>query len=138
MAYRRPAVVAVGGALTWAAGVVDVVIGIALIVAAGANAVVLQFGGAAQLFTNAVGTIVFGLILFFAGGGVLSGKSVARIAATGALGVSILGAVVPALLVPAAFSGTWIGVAVCVVAIVLLWLPAANAYFREDAENRDH
>jgi hypothetical protein len=138
MAYSRPAVVAIGGALTWAAGAVDVVIGVALIVAAGVNAVVLQFGGAAQLFTNAIGSLGFGAILFFAGAGVLSGKSVARIVATGALAISILGAILPALLVPTAFFGSWIGVAISIVAIVLLWMPAANVYFREDAENRDH
>jgi hypothetical protein len=132
MAYRRPAVVSVAGALTWLAGVIDIVVGVVLLAQSGISVVVLEFGGAAQLFTSAIVALLFGAILFFAGGGLLSGKNTARIVATGAHGISILASLVPALLLPAAFFGSWLGIGASVVVIVLLFTRPANVYFRED------
>ncbi|KQX08064.1 MULTISPECIES: DUF7144 family membrane protein [unclassified Leifsonia] len=133
MAYRRPVVVSIAGALTWLAGVIDIVIGVVLLAQSGVNVVVLEFGGAVQLFTAAIVALLFGAILFFAGGGVLSAKNTARIVATGAHGVSILASLVPALLLPAAFFGSWLGILASVVVIVLLYTRPANAYFRDDS-----
>lgn len=132
MAYSRPVVVTVAGALTWLAGVIDIIVGVVLLAQSGVSVVVLEFGGAAQLFTSALVTLVFGAILFFAGGGLLSGKSTARIVATGAHAISILASLVPALLLPAAFFGSWVGIIASIIVIVLIWTPPANAYFRED------
>ncbi|KQO97552.1 hypothetical protein ASF30_14095 [Leifsonia sp. Leaf264] len=132
MAYSRPVVVTVAGGLTWLAGAIDIVTGILLLAQSGVSVVVLEFGGAVQLFVSAALALLFGAILFFAGGGVLSGKDTARIVATGAHGISILSSLVPALLLPTAFFGSWLGILASLVVIVLLWTKPANVYFRDD------
>lgn len=126
----RPGGVTLVAVLTWIAGLLDVLGGTILLFQTSVAATVAEFGGASQLIASAIFSILIGVVVIAIAGGLLRGSPSARIVVTVFQVLSIAGGVFLAIAYPAGAIGEYIGIAVSLVVIFLLWTGRANAFFR--------
>lgn len=129
-AIARPGGVTLVAVLTWIAGLLDVLGGTILLFQTSVAATVEQFGGASQLIATAIVTIGIGVVVIAIAGGLLRGSPGARIVVTVFQVLSIVSGVFLAIAYPAGAIGEYIGIALSLVVIALLWTGRANAFFR--------
>jgi hypothetical protein len=130
MRPTRPGGVTLVAVLTWISGLLDVLGGTILLFQTSVAATVEQFGGASQLIASAIFTIAVGAVVIAIAGGLLQGSPAARVVITVFQVLSIVGSVFLAIAYPAGAIGEYIGIAVALVIIALLWSGRANAFFR--------
>ncbi|HKH07565.1 MAG TPA: hypothetical protein VKA62_01350 [Agromyces sp.] len=126
----RPGGVTLVAVLTWIVGLLDVLAGTILLFQTSVAATVEQFGGASQLIATAIFQIFVGVVIIAIAGGLLRGSPSARIVVTVFQVLSIMGGVFLAIAYPAGAIGEYIGIAISLVIIFLLWTGRANAFFR--------
>jgi hypothetical protein len=129
-AIARPGGVTLVAVLTWIVGLLDVLAGTILLFQTSVAATVEEFGGASQLIATAIFQIVVGVVIIAIAGGLLRGSPSARIVVTVFQVISIMGGVFLAIAYPAGAIGEYIGIAISLVIIFLLWTGRANAFFR--------
>ncbi|WP_353826656.1 DUF7144 family membrane protein [Agromyces sp. SYSU T0242] len=125
----RPVTVTIIAVLAFIAGALDMVSGIILLFLLPVQDVVDGFGGTGQLIAAAIGSIVVGLITAVLAGGLLRGSQVARLVVTVLQVLSLIGSLFLAVAYLGFPVGEWIGVAVSVVVLILLWTPKSSAFF---------
>lgn len=128
---NRPATITLIGGLAFIAGAIDMISGVLLFFLLPNEEVVANFGGSGGLIAAAIGSIVVGLITAVLGGGLLRGSNVARLIVTVLQVLSIIGSLFLAVayIGDASVIGEWLGLAVSVVLVILLWTPKASRYF---------
>lgn len=126
----RPGGVTLVAVLTWIVGLLDVLAGTILLFQTSVAATVEEFGGASQLIATAIFQIFVGVVIIAIAGGLLRGSPSARIVVTVFQVLSIMGGVFLAIAYPAGAIGEYIGIAISLVIIFLLWTGRANAFFR--------
>jgi hypothetical protein len=126
----RPGGVTLVAVLTWIVGLLDVLAGTILLFQTSVAATVEEFGGASQLIASAIFQIFVGVVIIAIAGGLLRGSPSARIVVTVFQVLSIMGGVFLAIAYPAGAIGEYIGIAISLVIIFLLWTGRANAFFR--------
>ena len=129
-AIARPGGVTLVAVLTWIVGLLDVLGGTILLFQTSVAATVEEFGGSSQLIASAIFTILVGVVVIAIAGGLLRGSPSARIVVTVFQVLSIMGGVFLAIAYPAGAIGEYIGIAISLVVIFLLWTGRANAFFR--------
>jgi hypothetical protein len=129
-AIARPGGVTLVAVLTWIVGLLDVLAGTILLFQTSVAATVEEFGGASQLIATAIFQIFVGVVIIAIAGGLLRGSPSARIVVTVFQVLSIMGGVFLAIAYPAGAIGEYIGIAISLVIIFLLWTGRANAFFR--------
>ena len=129
-AIARPGGVTLVAVLTWIVGLLDVLAGTILLFQTSVAATVEEFGGASQLIATAIFQIVVGVVIIAIAGGLLRGSPSARIVVTVFQVLSIMGGVFLAIAYPPGAIGAYIGIAISLVIIFLLWTGRANAFFR--------
>ena len=126
----RPGGVTLVAVLTWIVGLLDVLAGTILLFQTSVAATVEEFGGASQLIASAIFQILVGVVIIAIAGGLLRGSPSARIVVTVFQVLSIMGGVFLAIAYPPGAIGAYIGIAISLVIIFLLWTGRANAFFR--------
>jgi hypothetical protein len=126
----RPGGVTLVAVLTWIVGLLDVLAGTILLFQTSVAATVEEFGGASQLIASAIFQIFVGVVIIAIAGGLLRGSPSARIVVTVFQVLSIMGGVFLAIAYPPGAIGAYIGIAISLVIIFLLWTGRANAFFR--------
>ena len=126
----RPGGVTLVAVLTWIVGLLDVLAGTILLFQTSVAATVEEFGGASQLIATAIFQIFVGVVIIAIAGGLLRGSPSARIVVTVFQVLSIMGGVFLAIAYPPGAIGAYIGIAISLVIIFLLWTGRANAFFR--------
>ena len=129
---KRPATVTIIGEFAFIAGALDMVSGVILFFMLPVQETVDAFGGTGPMITAAIGSIIVGLITVVVAGGLLRGSEAARLVITVVQVLSVIGSLFLAM----AYRETqtaideWIGIAVSVIVLILLWTPKASAFFR--------
>ena len=128
---NRPVTITLIGGLAFIAGAIDMVSGVLLFFLLPNEEVVASFGGSGGLIAAAIGSIVVGLITAVLGGGLLRGSNPARLIVTVLQVLSILGSLFMAVayIGDPSVIGEWLGLAVSVVLLILLWTPKASRFF---------
>ncbi|WP_146184999.1 DUF7144 family membrane protein [Agromyces badenianii] len=129
----RPAGVTVVAILAWIAGALDIISGTILLFQAGADSVADGLGGTGPLYSAAIGSIVLGLIVVVVAAGLLRGNWVARMIITVLEVLSIIGSLFLAFAYLGAAVGEWLGIAVSLAVVLLLWTHRASAYFNSES-----
>jgi hypothetical protein len=129
-AVARPGGVTLVAVLAWIAGLLDVLGGTILLFQTSVASIVEEFGGASQLIATAIFTIFVGVVVIAIAGGLLRGSPGARIVVTIFQALSIMGGVFLAIAYPAGAIGEYVGIAISLVIIFLLWTGRASAFFR--------
>ena len=127
----RPVTITLIGGLAFIAGAIDMISGVLLFFLLTNEEVVANFGGSGGLIAAAIGSIVVGLITAVLGGGLLRGSNPARLIITVLQVLSILGSLFMAVayIGDASVIGEWLGLAVSVILLILLWTPKATRFF---------
>lgn len=127
----RPVTITIIGGLAFIAGAIDMISGVLLFFRLPNEEVVAGFGGSGGLIAAAIGSIVVGLITAVLGGGLLRGSNPARLIVTVLQVLSILGSLFMAVayIGDPSVIGEWLGLAVSVVLLILLWTPKASRFF---------
>lgn len=127
----RPATITVIGGLALLAGAIDLISGVLLFFLLPNEEVVASFGGAAGLMTAAIASIVVGLVTAVLARGLLVGSAPTRLIVTVLQVLSIIGSLFMAVayIGDPSVVGEWLGLAVSVVLVILLWTPKATRFF---------
>ncbi|MFE6965581.1 hypothetical protein ACFVAJ_10720 [Agromyces sp. NPDC057679] len=131
MTAKRPAGVTIVAVLTWISGLLDIIGGSILLFQTSVASTVEAFGGASQLITSAIVSILIGAIVMIVGVGLLRGSSGARLVITVFQVLSIGASIFFAITYPPGAIGEYFSAAVSVVVIALLWTGRANEFFRD-------
>jgi hypothetical protein len=126
----RPGGVTLIAVLVWISGALDILGGTILLFQTSVASTVEQFGGASQLIVSALATILIGAVVIVVAVGLMRGSNGARIVVTVFEVVSIAISVFLAIAYPAGAIGEYIGIALALVVIALLWTGRASAFFR--------
>ncbi|MBM7505823.1 hypothetical protein ACFPER_01820 [Agromyces aurantiacus] len=128
---KRPVTITIIGALAFIAGAIDMISGVLLFLLLPNEEVVANFGGSGGLIAAAIASIVVGLITAVLGGGLLRGSNPARLIVTVLQVLSIIGSLFMAVayIGDPSVVGEWLGLAVSVVLVILLWTPKASRFF---------
>ncbi|HEU4757175.1 MAG TPA: hypothetical protein VFS72_10960 [Agromyces sp.] len=128
---KRPVTITLIGALAFLAGAIDMISGVLLFFRLSNEEIVANFGGSGGLITAAIGSIVVGLVTAVLGGLLLRGSWVARLVVTVLQVLSIIGSLFLAVayIGDPTVVGEWIGLAVSVLLVILLWTPKASRFF---------
>ena len=128
---KRPVTITLIGALAFLAGAIDMISGVLLFFRLPNEEIVANFGGSGGLITAAIGSIVVGLVTAVLGGLLLRGSWVARLVVTVLQVLSIIGSLFLAVayIGDPTVVGEWIGLAVSVLLVILLWTPKASRFF---------
>ncbi|MGW9631545.1 DUF7144 family membrane protein [Agromyces sp. NPDC055520] len=129
-AIGRPGGVTFIAVLTWISGLFDVVGGTILLFQTSVAATVQEFGGASQLITSAIVSILIGLIVIIVAGGLLRGSAGARLIVTIFQVLSIASSIFLAIAYPAGAIGEYFSVLISVIILAFLWSGRANTFFR--------
>ncbi|WP_394553157.1 hypothetical protein ACDF64_02190 [Agromyces sp. MMS24-JH15] len=120
--------------LAWISGALDIVGGVLLLLLAAVPSVSDDFGGAGPTIGAGIGSIILGLIVVIVAGGLLGGNTAARLIVTVVQVFSLIGG----LFFAVAWYGNrpeaiteWIGVAVSIAILLLLWTRKASAFFND-------
>ena len=121
----RPVTITIIGGLAFIAGAIDMISGVLLFFRLPNEEVVASFGGSGGLIAAAIGSIVVGLIT------AVLGSNPARLIVTVLQVLSILGSLFMAVayIGDPSVIGEWLGLAVSVVLLILLWTPKASRFF---------
>ena len=127
----RPVTITVIGGLALLAGAIDLISGVLLFFLLPNEAVVANFGGAAGLMTAGVVSIVVGLVTAVLARGLLVGSAPTRLIVTVLQVLSIIGSLFMAVanMGDPSVVGEWLGLAVSVALLILLWTPKATRFF---------
>lgn len=125
----RPIGVTVVAVLTWISGALDVLGGTLLLFQTHIGSVVQQFGGAGQLVVAALVSIAIGAVVVVVALGLMRGSSGARTVITVVEVLSIAHSVFLAIANPAGAVGEYVGIALALIVIALLWTRRASAFF---------
>ena len=128
---KRPVTITLIGALAFIAGAIDMISGVLLFFRLSNEEIVANFGGSGGLITAAIGSIVVGLVTAVLGGLLLRGSWVARLVVTVLQVLSIIGSLFLAVayIGDPTVVGEWIGLAISVLLVILLWTPKASRFF---------
>jgi len=128
---KRPVTITLIGGLAFLAGAIDMISGVLLFFRLPNEEIVANFGGSGGLITAAIGSIVVGLVTAVLGGLLLRGSWVARLVVTVLQVLSIIGSLFLAVayIGDPTVVGEWIGLAVSVLLVILLWTPKASRFF---------
>ncbi|TYL54127.1 DUF7144 family membrane protein [Agromyces mariniharenae] len=126
----RPGGVTLVAVLTWIGGALDILGGTILLFQTSIASTVEQFGGASQLILSAIGAILVGAIVIVVAVSLMRGRSWARVVITVFEVISIIISIFFAIAYPAGAIGEYVGAAISLVIIALLWTRRANAFFR--------
>lgn len=127
----RPFGVTVVAALIWIGSVMDVVAGILVLALLGVPEAVALLGGTVAVVTLGVASILFGVVTFFVGFGVLRGNPVARIAATV---LELFSIAISIWHLGADRNAIWselVSVLIAIAIIALLWVGDASRWFKQ-------
>ncbi|AMB58796.1 hypothetical protein [Microterricola viridarii] len=128
----RPAGVTAVAVIAWVSGAGNVITGILLLLQVNNTTLVEGFGGSVPFLTLAIAVTILGAVILIVAGGLFSGINGARVVMTIFQVLSIAGAV---WLTQLALWLIWVAVVsilISVAALVLLYIPSSNAYFRSD------
>ncbi len=125
----RPTGVTIVAILAWIAGALDIVSGTILLFQAGVESVADGLGGTGPLYVAAIGSIVLGLIVVAVAAGLLTGNWVSRMIITVVQVLSIIGSLFLAFAYLGGAVGEWLGIAVSLVVLFLLWGHKASVFF---------
>lgn len=126
----RPGGVTLVAMLTWLSGLIEVYNGSVLLFQREEPDTVERFGGQSTLTLIAVVTLLVGVALLVIGVGLFRGSNPARVAASIAEGLSIVGSAFLAIAYPAGFIVEIVSIAIALIVIALLWTRRADAFFR--------
>lgn len=128
---NRPVTITIIAGLALIAGLIDMVSGVLLFFRLPNEEVVANFGGSGGLIAAAIGSIVVGLITAVLAGGLLKGSVPARLIVTVLQVLSLIGSLFMAVayIGDPSVIGEWLGIAVSVVLLILLWTPKASRFF---------
>lgn len=129
MAGNRPFGVTLVAVLTWISGLLDIIGGSLLLFQTSVASTVEMFGGASQLITSAILSILIGAIVMVVGVGLLRGSSGARLVITIVQILSIGASVYLAITYPPGAIGEYFSAAVSLIVIALLWTGRARDFF---------
>lgn len=127
---RRPGGVTLVAVLTWISGTLDILGGFLLLFLQNDEQVVRAFGGTGGLITNAVVSILIGVIVVAVANGLLHGNSGSRLVITIVEVLSIAAGIFTSIVAPALFWSELVGILIAVIVLLLLWSRSANAFFR--------
>ena len=126
----RPGGVTAVSITLWASGGLNVITGILLLLQLGNTDFVERFGGSGPLIVFAVAIAILGAVTLIVAGGLWGGSYGARVVATVFQVLSIVAAVVLSVTTPWLLWLAIISILLSVTALVLLYLPRANQFFR--------
>ena len=126
---RRPGGVTVAAVLVLAAGAIDIISGVILLVQPDAPEIAATFGGRGGVTGVAIGSIVIGAILVILALGVWRGNSASRMIVTVLEAFSLISSLFLAVAYLGTAVGEWIGVLISAVILILLWTKQSSAYF---------
>jgi hypothetical protein len=126
----RPGGVTLVAVLTGISGALEILGGTILLFQTSVASTVEPFGGASQLIVVALVTILIGAVIIVVAVGLMRGSNGARIVVTVFQVLSIMISVFLAIAYPAGAIGEYIGIALALVVIALLWTGRASAFFR--------
>ncbi|WP_022888541.1 DUF7144 family membrane protein [Agromyces italicus] len=129
MTAKRPAGVTLVAVLTWISGLFDIIGGSILLFQTSVASTVEMFGGASQLITSAILSIVIGAVVMIVGTGLLRGSSGARLVITVFQMLSIGASVYLAIVYPPGAIGEYFSAAISLVVIGMLWSGRARDFF---------
>jgi hypothetical protein len=130
MGIDRPGGVTLVAVLAWISGALDILGGTILLFQTSIASTVEQFGGANQLIASAIFTIIIGVVVVAVAGGLLRGSPTARIVVTIFQALSIVSSIFLAIAYPPGAIGEYIGIAVALIVLLILWSRRANIFFR--------
>jgi len=128
-AVRRPAGVTLVAVLVWISGALDIISGIIVLVQSGNAEMNERFAGQTGYFSVGVTSIVIGIIAVVVAVGLWRGNLAARMIITVIEVLSIIGSLFLAVAYIGEPIGEWIGIAVSLIAVILLWSPKASTFF---------
>ncbi|HEY9423226.1 MAG TPA: hypothetical protein VIP54_00400 [Microterricola sp.] len=126
----RPGGVTAVSITLWASGGLNVITGILLLLQLGNTDLVERFGGSGPLIVFAVAIAILGAVTLIVAGGLWGGSYGARVVATVFQVLSIVAAVVLSVTTPWLLWIAIISILLSATALVLLYLPRANQFFR--------
>ncbi|RZU65579.1 hypothetical protein EV379_1913 [Microterricola gilva] len=116
--------------MLWASGALNVITGVLLLLQLGNDELVQRFGGSGPLIVFAVAIAILGAVTLIVAGGLFGGSYGARVVATAFQSLSIVAAVILSVTTPWLLWLAVISILLSVTALVLLYLPRSNTFFR--------